>query len=117
MRYHVLVAVGAVTERVIQIQEEHLAEDHPETAVPARHMAAWLKAQGKDAQAVPVLEKCIKVTKDALGTDHPQVGLSFSRSVSESVSRPFSRPFSRSVSQSVSARSREVYQSHPGCPR
>mmetsp|Transcript_23238 Transcript_23238/g.44243 ORF Transcript_23238/g.44243 Transcript_23238/m.44243 type:complete len:781 (+) Transcript_23238:252-2594(+) len=64
---------GRTACRIVAMQEKmDLPPNHPSRAVPARHMAAYLKSHGRDAEAIPVLENCLQISEQALGADHPQ---------------------------------------------
>lgn len=56
---------------VSQVRQRALGEKHPDTAVSYAHAAYNLNAQGHYDEAEPLYRTSLKITEEALGSDHP----------------------------------------------
>ena len=58
-------------ERALEIKEEVLGPDHPDTAQSLNNLAALHESQGRYDKAEPLLERALAIREEALGPKHP----------------------------------------------
>ena len=58
-------------QRALQIREQVLGPDHPDTAGSLNNLAALLKSQGKYDEAEPLYRRALQIREQVLGPDHP----------------------------------------------
>ncbi|KAI5456159.1 hypothetical protein BGZ63DRAFT_96455 [Mariannaea sp. PMI_226] len=58
-------------EHVVAIEEEALAEDHPDRLASQHELARAYQANGQIKEAVELLEHVVAIQKEALAEDHP----------------------------------------------
>ena len=62
--------------RALAIHLKALGEDHPYTATSYTNLANTLWAQGKYAEAVPLLQRALMINEQAQGPEHRQLATS-----------------------------------------
>ncbi|RMZ89045.1 hypothetical protein DV736_g3719, partial [Chaetothyriales sp. CBS 134916] len=60
-----------ILERVVKIQEQTLAEDHPSRLASQYALAGAYEANGQVKEAVALLERVVKIEEQTLAEDHP----------------------------------------------
>ena len=63
--------------QALAIRRRVLGEDHPDTAASYNNLACNLKAQGKYAEAEPLLPQALAIRRRVLGEDHPDTAASY----------------------------------------
>jgi tetratricopeptide (TPR) repeat protein len=61
-----------VLKRVLEIREQSLGPNHPDTATSLNNLAMLFEKQGRHQEAMPLLERALHVCEKALGPDHPE---------------------------------------------
>jgi tetratricopeptide (TPR) repeat protein len=67
-------ALAAATE-ALHLAQEHLGEDHPDTAQSLNNLGFLLQATGDYAGARSCYEQALAINRRALGPDHPHTAL------------------------------------------
>jgi len=57
--------------RALQIREQQLGPEHPETATRLGNLALLYDSQGKDEQAEPLYVRALAILEQSLGSQHP----------------------------------------------
>jgi tetratricopeptide (TPR) repeat protein/transcriptional regulator with XRE-family HTH domain len=60
-------------QRALQIREQQLGPEHPETAYPLNGLANLYRDQGKYAEAEPLYQRALRIREQQLGPEHPLV--------------------------------------------
>ena len=63
-------------QRALEIQEQQLGQDHPNTATSLNNLALLYRAQGRYAEAEPLLQRALAIREQQLGQDHPNTAMS-----------------------------------------
>src|SRR5262249_4143207 len=58
--------------RALQIREQQLGAEHPDTATSLNNLAGLYTSQGKYTEAEPLYQWAVKVSMASLGMEHPQ---------------------------------------------
>ncbi|KAF7502469.1 hypothetical protein GJ744_005684 [Endocarpon pusillum] len=61
----------SLLEQMIKIEEQTLAEDHPDRLASQHELARAYKANGQVKEAVSLLEQVVKIREQTLAEDHP----------------------------------------------
>ena len=61
----------SLLEQVVKIQEQTLAEDHPDRLASQHALAGAYEANGQVKEAVSLLEQVVKIREQTLAEDHP----------------------------------------------
>jgi hypothetical protein len=48
-----------------------LGEEHPDTLASINNLAFTLKEQGRDEEAIQLMDECVRLRTHALGSHHP----------------------------------------------
>jgi len=56
---------------VMEIREKVLGPEHPDTLISMHSLALTWKSQGRDAEALGLMEECCRLRKQRFGPDHP----------------------------------------------
>ncbi len=67
------IAAAAFFERALAIWEQALGADHPNVATSLNNLAELYRAQGRHAEAEPLVCRALAIFEQALGADHPLV--------------------------------------------
>ena len=67
---------AAATSAALAIREKALGPDHPDVATSLNNLADLYQAQGRYAEAEPLVPARLAIREKALGPDHPDVGTS-----------------------------------------
>ena len=57
--------------QVIEISKRVLGEGHPSTLTSMNNLAFTWESQGRRAEAINLMEKCVDLRNRILGADHP----------------------------------------------
>ncbi|CAH0028383.1 unnamed protein product [Clonostachys rhizophaga] len=68
-----LTAIGnlAMTWSLMETRKSKLGVDHPDTLFSTANLAMTWKGQGRDNDAMALLQKCVEAQRRVLGTNHP----------------------------------------------
>jgi tetratricopeptide (TPR) repeat protein len=61
--------------RSLAIREQQLGADHPDTAGSLLNMAALYYKMERYSQALPLIQRAVKIYEQTLNPDHPQYNL------------------------------------------
>jgi tetratricopeptide (TPR) repeat protein len=62
--------------RVLQINENTLSQDHPNTAISLNNLAVVLHSQGKLGEAESMIRRALQINENTLSQDHPNTASS-----------------------------------------
>jgi tetratricopeptide (TPR) repeat protein len=62
--------------RALQITEQQLGAEHPDTATSLNNLAGLYRSQGRYAEAEPLYRRALQITEQQLGAEHPDTATS-----------------------------------------
>ncbi len=66
----------AYSERSLQIRENQLGPDHPDTATSLNNLAGLYESMGRYSEAEPLYVRSLQIRENQLGPDHPDTATS-----------------------------------------
>ena len=60
-------------QRSLQIREQQLGADHPDTATSLNNLAELYRSQGRYGEAEPLYQRSLQIDQQVYGEDHPEI--------------------------------------------